>query len=99
MPRPAKAFDCNCSICARTGWLLGFAPASQFRLLQGEEQLRDYQFNKRVIHHLFCGTCGVRSFARGLGHDSSPWVSINLRCLDDFELSGLEIQRYDGASA
>ncbi|MCB9755703.1 MAG: GFA family protein [Myxococcales bacterium] len=98
MPPPDKVFECNCSICAKTGWQLGFAPQASFRLLQGEQQLRDYQFNKRVIHHLFCGTCGIRSFGRGLGHDGAPWISVNLRCLDGFDASGLPVQRYDGAS-
>ena len=29
--------DCNCSICARSGYLHLIAPAERFRLLQGEE--------------------------------------------------------------
>ena len=56
---------CNCSICQKRGSLLAFVPQSQFRLLAGEDALTDYQFNKKVIHHLFCATCGVASFAHG----------------------------------
>ena len=31
----------------------------------GLDDLVDYRFNKHVIHHVFCRTCGVESFARG----------------------------------
>jgi hypothetical protein len=90
---------CNCSICNKAGWILTFAPASQFRLLSGEDTLTDYQFNKKVIHHLFCKTCGIKSFGRGVGADGSPTVAINVRCLDTVDLKSLAIHEYDGLHA
>src|ERR1700754_526585 len=72
----APATACNCSICGRTGTLLTFVPQGQFKLERGEESLTDYQFNKKVIHHLFCKTCRVRSFARGTGPDGKEMVAI-----------------------
>lgn len=89
--------QCNCSICARTGTLLAFVPESGFTLEKGEQNLTDYQFNKQVIHHLFCKTCGVRSFARGSG-PGGPMVAINTRCLDDVDANTLNIQHFDGKS-
>src|SRR3954469_21049226 len=58
---------CNCSICSRKGTMLTFVPAEQFKLLKGENAQTDYQFNKKHIHHLFCSTCGIASFANGVG--------------------------------
>ena len=87
--------QCNCSICSRTGTLLAFAPASQFRLLSGEARLTDYQFGKKRIHHLFCKVCGVRSFARGEG-PSGPMVAINTRCLDEVDAATLNVRHFDG---
>ena len=88
--------SCNCSMCGRVGSLLTFVPAANFTLLQGEDSLTDYQFNKHVIHHVFCKTCGIKSFARGKGRDGSDTVAINTRCLDGVELDKLNVTAYDG---
>lgn len=93
-----RVIECNCSICAKTGALLTFAPADRFRLLAGEESLTDYQFGKKRIHHLFCSHCGIRSFARGTGPDGAPMVAINIRCLDGVEPSQLTVTPFDGRS-
>lgn len=89
---------CNCSICHKAGTVLTFTPASGFTLLGGEDVLVDYQFGKKRIHHLFCGRCGVRSFARGAMPDGTPVVAVNVRCLDDVDLASVPTQHYDGKS-
>src|SRR4051812_13371845 len=86
--------SCNCSICAKKGHLLAFVPESQFHLKSGEDVLRDYQFNKHVIHHLFCSNCGVESFARGVGPGGAKMAAINVRCLDAVDFEALPVQRY-----
>lgn len=96
MAPPAKAFACNCSICSRAGWLLAFTPTTTFRLLAGQESLSDYQFGKKHIHHLFCRTCGVRSFSRGSDDKGNESVAINLRCLQGIDPTGLPVQTFDG---
>ncbi len=92
------AITCNCSICGRTGAVLAFAPAASFELLAGEDMLQDYQFNKKVIHHLFCRTCGVRSFGRGTMPDGKEMVAINVRCLDGVDVKSLSVAEVDGRS-
>lgn len=91
--------SCNCSMCGRSGTLLSFAPAEQFTLKTGEESLRDYQFNKHVIHHTFCSVCGIKPFARGQNPDGTPVVAINVRCLEGVALGDLAIHEYDGKSS
>jgi hypothetical protein len=93
-----RIISCNCSICSKTGTLLAFVPADQFKLLSGENNLTDYQFNKKVIHHVFCSTCGVRSFARGKGPDGAEMRAVNVRCLDDVDVSTLTPMQFDGKS-
>jgi len=93
-----KVLQCNCSICSRAGYLLTFVPPEQFKLLQGEEQLKDYQFNKKRIHHLFCSNCGVHSFGQGTGPGGKQMYAVNVRCLEGVEPSGLGITQFDGKS-
>lgn len=95
----SQVISCNCSICSKSGGLLTFTPADQFTLIQGEENLQDYQFNKHIIHHLFCRTCGIRSFARGLlPSTGQPMICVNVRCLDGVDLEPLQITHFDGKS-
>jgi hypothetical protein len=93
-----NALSCNCSICQKRGSLLDFVPESQFKLLSGENNLTDYQFYKKVVHHLFCKTCGIVSFAKAVAPNGQPMVAVNVRCLDDVDLSKLKIHEYDGRS-
>lgn len=90
---------CNCSICTKAGYWLTFVPESDFQLLSGADNLSDYQFAKKQIHHLFCKTCGVRSFARGSAPDGTAMIAINVRCLDGVDLSAVTPLPYDGKSS
>jgi hypothetical protein len=90
------ALTCNCSICQKTGTMLTFVPATQFKLVSGEDSLTDYQFGRASIHHLFCKRCGVRSFARGKMPDGTPMAAVNVRCLDDIDLATVQIQQFNG---
>ena len=87
---------CNCSMCGRAGTLLTFVPANQFTLKSGGDALTEYKFNKHVIHHLFCSTCGIKSFARGVGRDGSEQIAVNARCLDGVEVDELNVQKFNG---
>lgn len=89
---------CNCSICNKSGSLLTFVPAAAFDLLSGADALVDYQFAKKQIHHLFCPTCGVRSFARGAAPDGTEMIAVNARCLDDVDIGALTLHPFDGKS-
>lgn len=93
----ADNLACNCSICGRTGAYLQFVTPDKFTLHKGDDQLTDYQFNKHRIHHLFCRTCGVRSFARGTS-PKGEMIAINVRCLDDVDTHKLPTKQFDGRS-
>ena len=93
-----KTFTCNCSRCQKIGSVLTFTPASNFKLLSGEDQLTEYLFNKNHIHHLFCKTCGVQSFSRALGRDGAPTVAVNANCLEGVNPRELLSKHVDGKS-
>jgi hypothetical protein len=89
---------CNCSRCGKLGSVLAFAPAQAFELLQGEEAQTEYRFNTHNISHLFCKTCGIESFGRGVGPGGVAMAAINVRCLDDVDVFALRPQQFDGKS-
>ncbi len=95
-----EVYACNCSLCAKMGWRLTFAPQSAFTLLSGEDALTDYQFHKKHIHHVFCSTCGVRAFGHGPSKDGTEMYSVNVRCLDDVgvEAESFPVKHFDGRS-
>lgn len=92
------AITCNCSMCGRTGTMLMFVPRAQFTLDQGEGNLSDYQFNHKVIHHVFCKTCGVKPFAYGKNREGADTVAINIRALDDVDVFAQPTHHHDGRS-
>jgi hypothetical protein len=93
------ALACNCSICQRKGSLLWFVPRAQVKLTTPEANIRTYEFNKHLIKHQFCPTCGIHPFAEGVAPDGTATAAINLRCLEDFDLDSVPVQHYDGRSA
>ncbi len=92
----AQVLSCNCSHCTQHGLLLNFIPAAQFKLLSGGDNLTEYRFNKKMIAHLFCKTCGIESFARGKGKEGNDTVALNVRCLDGVDVDSLTLTPFDG---
>lgn len=88
--------SCNCSICQRKGSLLFFVPATKFKLLSGENDLKDYQFGKKMIHHMFCSNCGVTTSGASIMPDGTDMRAINARCIEGIELERYPIDQYDG---
>jgi hypothetical protein len=94
LPEKVEAQTCNCSICNKTGFIHIIVPESRFRITSGEGNLTDYTFNTGTAHHLFCRTCGIKSFYRPRSNPDG-W-SVNARCLDEPEAVDLDIEAYDG---
>jgi hypothetical protein len=81
------------------GGLLAFAPASQFKLAQGENDLTTYEFNRHMIQHKFCSTCGIQSFAMGKHPKTGePMAAVNVRCLDGVDVDQFKVRKVDGRS-
>lgn len=93
-----NVIQCNCSYCAIKSLLLTFAPTSQFTLLSGEGNLSEYRFNKKMIKHLFCKTCGVQCFGKGKDGQGNESVAINVRALDGVAIDQLKLTPFDGKS-
>jgi hypothetical protein len=93
---PAKiaVTDCNCSICCKSGYLHLIVPADRFYLLRGEESLSVYGFNTYTAKHLFCKTCGIKSFYVPRSHPDG--FSVNARCLDQSTIEEMLVKPSNG---
>lgn len=91
---------CNCSYCAKQRWWGALIKPEAFKLLAGEDALKDYRFNTRQGEHVFCRHCGGMPFSRGdVPEIGGAYVSINVACLDDAdpaELERLPVKYMDG---
>lgn len=95
---PGQAVECNCSHCSNKGLLLTAIPRNALTVTGGEESLRTYKFNRHVIDHRFCATCGSQLFSEGTGPGGSAMAMVNLRCVPAAELEAIERIPFDGAS-
>ncbi len=87
---------CNCSICSKKGALLHRVPPERFRLLDGADALRLYQFNTKTARHYFCGTCGIHPYSNPrLAPDH---YTVNLRSVEGLDLDALaaDVIQFDG---
>jgi len=85
---------CNCSICSMTGFVRLIVKKAYFTLLRGEDNLTCYRFNTGVAQHLFCKSCGVKSFYIPRSHPDG--VSVNINCLDHSTIENITFQDFDG---
>lgn len=90
------AVACNCSICSRKGSLLWFVPRDHMKLLTPEDAASTYLFNKHVIKHRFCPTCGMHPYGEGTDPKGNKMAAINLRCVDGLDLDAIPVQHFDG---
>lgn len=92
----APVHDCNCSICAKKGFLHIIVKKDKFALLAGADALSTYTFNTGIAKHTFCKTCGMHPFYTPRSHPDG--VDVNARCLDDYAklANDLRIERFYG---
>ena len=94
VPEAVEVLDCNCSICARTGFRHLMVPHDDFTLLSGADSLTSYRFGTGTAEHLFCSTCGVKSFYQPRSHPNA-W-SVNFNALDDVTGLSVSFITFDG---
>lgn len=95
-PAEIDALDCNCSICAKTGFLHLIVPRERFRLLQGMDALSEYQWGTGAARHYFCCVCGIKSWY--VPRSNPDGIDVNVRCFDEGSVSRLTIIPFEGRS-
>ena len=94
VPERVELLACNCSICSATGFLHLIVPHADFRLLTDEGALTSYRFGTGAANHLFCATCGIKSFYQPRSHPEA-W-SVNWNTLDDVSGLTATVTDFDG---
>ncbi|MFN3910811.1 GFA family protein [Hyphomonas sp.] len=94
LPQAFEVEDCNCSICAMSGNIHVIVPSTRFRLVQGADNLSEYTFNTRRARHLFCKTCGIKSFY--IPRSNPDGYAVTWRCLDDWQTLDVSVAPFDG---
>lgn len=93
-PAEIAAIECNCSMCAKSGYLHLIVPKSRFTLIQGTESLSTYTFNTGVARHTFCKICGIKAFY--VPRSNPDGYSVNVRCLEPETITELTVSFFDG---
>jgi len=75
--------------------LLWFVPATALRLRTPESAASTYTFNKHVIKHRFCAKCGIHTFGEGTDPKGNAVAAVNLRCIENLDLSRVPVHEYD----
>lgn len=89
---------CNCSMCQRKGSLLWFVPRDALTLVTPAEASSIYRFNKHLLDHHFCPTCGIHPYAEGQDPKGMRMAAVNLRCIEGIDLDAIPVTHFDGRS-
>ncbi|KAF2266079.1 glutathione-dependent formaldehyde-activating enzyme family protein, partial [Lojkania enalia] len=92
--------ECNCSICAKNGYLLIYVDNSNIHFENGAfEELTKYTFGpNHKIAHYFCPSCGSSCFAQSTDTEGpyATMKAVNVRTFHGLDLKGLNLKEVDG---
>ena len=93
----ARGSRCNCTMCTKLGATGSVVKPAAFRLLSPESALASFTRTPEIGRRFFCARCHIYCFGKGhldvLGGD---FVSVNLACIDGFDVSRAELVYWDG---
>ncbi|WP_447074820.1 GFA family protein [Vibrio alginolyticus] len=87
-----KPRRCDCFMCRRRGAIVASVPLNGIRIVQGEDVLKQYQFNTHTAKHFFCGECGIYTHHQRRSDPSE--YGYNVGCLEGvnpYELGAIEV--------
>lgn len=94
-----ELIDCSCSHCRKKGYLLWFVPRESFTLSSRKTDLASYTFDDHVIQHHFCPTCGCAPFGFGYDGEGDAVAMLNVRCLDNVDITTYPVVHRDDITA
>ncbi len=67
-------------MCRRRGAIVAFVALAGITIIQGEETLRQYQFNTKTATHYFCSQCGI--YTHHQRRSNPTQYGYNVGCLE-----------------
>lgn len=74
---------CNCSLCRRKAAVMLLVDHAQFKLVEGEASLSNYQWNTKLASHYFCSNCGI--YTHHQPRTLPDKTGVNLACFDELD--------------
>ena len=88
---------CDCSLCRRKGAIVASVLISGLRVVEGEDQLKLYQFNTQIAKHYFCSRCGIHTHHQRRSNPQEYGYNVGcLECVNPFDLGS--VPTYDGVN-
>lgn len=88
---------CDCSMCRRKGAIVATVAQEGVKVIQGQSQLKLYQFNTLTARHYFCGNCGI--YTHHQRRSSPDQYGYNVGCLEGVNPYDLgQIKTSDGVN-
>ena len=87
-----KTLRCNSSLCKRKGAVMSMVKNEDFKIVQGEDKLKLYQFYTKVAKHYFCSVCGI--YTHHNPRSNPAMTGFNLGCIDEmntFHLKNISV--------
>jgi hypothetical protein len=95
---PAFLYDCNCSLCRKSGGLWGYFKLREIAITGATATYRrcDREPTKGAMH--FCGHCGSTVAWLPGGVSGDAVAAVNMRLFDPSALAGIAIEFPDGSN-
>jgi hypothetical protein len=95
--KPDYLFDCNCSLCEKSGVLWGYFDPSQVAIDGETQSYVRADREQPAVHIHFCGTCGCTTHWTPAAHIAQDRMGANMRLFRPEELTGVPLHFPDGA--
>jgi len=92
------SWECNCSLCIRTGAIYHRVPEAAFRLNCDDSVLQSYG-ERNFVNHKFCKTCNIMCFSEVRFGTDELMICVNLRCCPEVDLQTLDVEQFNGATS
>lgn len=93
----SKGSRCNCTMCTKLGAVGSIVKPAAFTLLVDTAKVDSFTRTPEIGTRFFCARCHIYCFGKGhLEQIGGDFVSVNLNCIDGFDVSKTELIHWDG---